>query len=282
MPVRAGSEADVPVGATPTHVAVGEGAILGHERRRRHRLEDRPCDERGRSRRSPSATARAGSPPATAPSGWPTASTAPSRASTPKRTRSCRRSTSATVRSGSSTRPARCGSRTPATARSRGSTPTPVGRPTDRPIAATELAAGAGSLWASERDANRVARIDLSSGDVQPIGVGGGADRHRLRRRRRLGGQQPRRDRVTHRSEHELGRGDDSGCRRRPDRRCRRRARRLGEQRVRRHARADRSADEQSGAANSRRQPAAGRRGRGGNVLVSVDASPAPGTAAGR
>ena len=31
-------------------------------------------------------------------------------------------------------------------------------------------------------------------------------DRHRLRQRRRLGGQQPRRDRVAHRSEHELGR----------------------------------------------------------------------------
>jgi YVTN family beta-propeller protein len=50
-----------------------------------------------------------------------------------------------------------------------------TGRTTDGPaVAATDLAVGAGSLWASERDANRVARIDMSSGDVQPIGVGGG------------------------------------------------------------------------------------------------------------
>jgi YVTN family beta-propeller protein len=43
------------------------------------------------------------------------------------------------------------------------------------PIAATELAFGAGTLWASERAAGRVARIDPKSGRViQPIAVGNG------------------------------------------------------------------------------------------------------------
>ena len=43
------------------------------------------------------------------------------------------------------------------------------------PIAATELAFGAGSLWASERTANRIARIDPRTGKiVQAIAVGNG------------------------------------------------------------------------------------------------------------
>lgn len=42
------------------------------------------------------------------------------------------------------------------------------------PIAATELAFGAGTLWASERTANRVVRIDPTTGSVQPIPVGNG------------------------------------------------------------------------------------------------------------
>src|SRR5262245_9610931 len=43
------------------------------------------------------------------------------------------------------------------------------------PVAATELAVGGGALWASERDANRVARIDPKTGDVvREIPVGNG------------------------------------------------------------------------------------------------------------
>ena len=42
------------------------------------------------------------------------------------------------------------------------------------PVPATDLAVGDGSLWASQRAASQVARIDLPSDDVQLIGVGGG------------------------------------------------------------------------------------------------------------
>ncbi len=97
--------------------------VLGHERRRSLGVADRPRNERRPRRRFRSATARAGSRPAPARCGWSTASTAPSRGSTPARTPSSRRSASGVNRSGSSTRPARSGSRTPVTARSRGSTP---------------------------------------------------------------------------------------------------------------------------------------------------------------
>jgi YVTN family beta-propeller protein len=50
------------------------------------------------------------------------------------------------------------------------------GRPTKTlPIAASELAVGAGALWASERNASRVARIDPTTGKVvQTIAVGNG------------------------------------------------------------------------------------------------------------
>ena len=50
------------------------------------------------------------------------------------------------------------------------------GKPTKTlPIAATDLAVGAGTLWASERTANRVARIDPTTGSaVQTIAVGNG------------------------------------------------------------------------------------------------------------
>jgi YVTN family beta-propeller protein len=50
------------------------------------------------------------------------------------------------------------------------------GKPTKSlPIAATELAFGAGTLWASERTANRVARVDPRTGSiVQTIPVGNG------------------------------------------------------------------------------------------------------------
>ena len=50
---------------------------------------------------------------------------------------------------------------------------------TDRPaktidVAATELAVGDGTLWATQTDANQVVRIDPSTGDVQSIAVGNG------------------------------------------------------------------------------------------------------------
>src|SRR5439155_13544806 len=50
------------------------------------------------------------------------------------------------------------------------------GKPTKTlPIAATELAFGAGTLWASDRTGNRVVRIDPTTGHVvQPITVGNG------------------------------------------------------------------------------------------------------------
>jgi YVTN family beta-propeller protein len=49
----------------------------------------------------------------------------------------------------------------------------------DRPsktieVAATELAFGDGTLWATETDANRVVRIDPATGDVQSVAVGNG------------------------------------------------------------------------------------------------------------
>jgi len=52
------------------------------------------------------------------------------------------------------------------------------GRPTKRlPIPAAELAFGAGTLWASQRTANRVVRIDPTTGSVvQAIPVGNGPD----------------------------------------------------------------------------------------------------------
>ena len=121
------------------------------------------------------ATARAGLRPAPARSGWSTASTPRSRGSTRARTRSSRRSPSGAGRAGSSTRPARSGSRTRATERSRGSTPRAARRPPLQ-VAATELAFGAGTLWASQRAAGQVVRIDPTTGKqvFAPIHVGNG------------------------------------------------------------------------------------------------------------
>jgi YVTN family beta-propeller protein len=50
---------------------------------------------------------------------------------------------------------------------------------TDRPsktlaVSATELAVGEGTLWATETAANQVVRIDPATGDIQPIAVGNG------------------------------------------------------------------------------------------------------------
>ena len=50
-----------------------------------------------------------------------------------------------------------------------------TGKPRALPIPATELAVGAGTLWASEQSASRVVRVDPTSGDVvQQIPVGNG------------------------------------------------------------------------------------------------------------
>src|SRR5262249_25657805 len=51
---------------------------------------------------------------------------------------------------------------------------TTIGRPKTLPITATELAYGAGSLWASQRAGNRVVRIHPRTGNVAPINVGHG------------------------------------------------------------------------------------------------------------
>ena len=190
------------------------------------------------SRRSRSATARAGSRSAAAPSGWPTASTARSRGST----------------RGTNTRRADDRRRKrPARDRLRGRLG--LGREhrrrhdhedrrrqrqadEDAPIAATELAFGAGTLWASERAAGRVVRIDPTTGSRSraihvgngPTGIafGGGA----AWVANSLDGTVSRID-----PDDELGRARPIPTGNGPTAIARRRARRLGQQPVRRHAR---------------------------------------------
>ena len=179
--------------------------VLGHQRRPPHGVADRPWNERCR-RRSRLATARAGLRPAPARSGWSTASTPRSGGSTRARTRSSRRSPSGAGRAGSSTRPARSGSRTRATERSRGSTPT-SGRPT-KPlqVAATELAFGAGTLWASQRAAGQVVshRSDDREAGLRPDPRRERPDGDHVRPRRGVGGEQSGRDGFPDRSRDEL------------------------------------------------------------------------------
>ena len=138
------------------------------------------------------------------------------------------------------------------------------------PVAATELAFGAGTLWASDRTANRVARIDPTHGKRRADDPGRERPHgDRLRRRRGLGGEQPRRDRLADRSADQLGRSDHPD-RERPDSGRRRRRRRLGEQPVRRHAGADRSANKPGRAAVAVGNRPQGVAIVGRHVLVSV------------
>ena len=233
--------ADTGVGATPTAVAAGEGAYWVTN-----------ADGHTVSRIDPGTTAVVDTiPVGNGPSGiaigagavWVVNSLdgTVSRID-PARTRSSTRSPSGTGRSGSSTRPARSGSRTPATARSRGSTPK-SGRPTETlPVAATELAFGAGTLWASERAAGQVVRIDPTTGkQVVRRSTSGTARRGSPSATARRGwrtastGRSPGSIPSTNSVAATVGR------RERAERGGHRLARRLGEQPVRRHAGADRS-----------------------------------------
>ena len=133
------------------------------------------------------------------------------------------------------------------------------GRPPETfPVAATELAFGAGTLWASQPAAGQVVRVDPATG--KQVGLDPGRERpdgDRLRSRLGVGDEQPGRDGLPDRSRHELGRRD---------RRHRERARRgghrptrhLGEQPVRRQRRADRSHQKPGGAASERGKPPTG------------------------
>ena len=175
--VDAGSNqlvADVEVGRTPTHLALGEGAVWVTNADEDSVSADRPL-KRQSSTRSPSAAALAGSQQGTAPSGWRTAWTAAFRGSTPRPTRSCRGFRSAMARSAivyaaGSVWVANTGDDTITRIDA------DSGRPTKTlAIAAAELAFGAGTLWASQRAANRVARIDPATERVvQAIPVGNG------------------------------------------------------------------------------------------------------------
>ncbi len=124
------------------------------------------------------------------------------------------------------------------------------------PVAATDLAVGGGSLWASQRAVNEVARIDLSSGGVQPIGVGGGPTGVAVGGgaawvANSLDGTVSRIDPSTNSVAATIPAVGDG-----PTASGRRRGRRLGEQPVRRHTRANRLADEQCDAPDQGRQPA--------------------------
>ena len=255
------------VGASPGAVAVGERLDLGHERRRGTRVEDRPReadrrpDDPGRQR-----------PERESPLGGGFVWVANSLDGTVSRIDPSANggaggvvdTMSATAPSGSPTRRARSGSRTPATTRSRGSTPTAASRrrrcrsPRPSSPSATERCGRARAT------ANRVVRIDprpearavRSRSGTAPPAIAFGE-------RRRLGGEQPRRNGLAHRSGDEFGRRDHSD-RQRPHGGRGRRARRLGEQPVRRQRcvridpRTNRGPD-----ADQRRQPAPGRRGLG-------------------
>ena len=184
---RARSRGEVPVSGPPHPVAVGR-APSGSRTPTATASRGSIRRQERRGRRSPSAAARAGSRSATAPSGSPTASTAPSRGSTRRRTPSSSRSTSATGRSGSPTRAARSGSRTPATARSRGSTPTPASRRSRCRSPRPSSPSATGRLWASQR--RREPRRADRPGDRQRRAADPGrqrADGHRLRQRRSRG-----------------------------------------------------------------------------------------------
>ena len=129
-------------------------------------------------------------------------------------------------------------------------------------IPATELAFGAGTLWASQRSANQVVRLDPGTGKGRRPDPGRQrAYRDRLRCGRRMGRELARRDRLPDRSRDERGQGRDPGGQR-DGGAGRGPARRLGQQPVRRHARPHRSADEPAGRSDQRRQPPSGRRPR--------------------
>ena len=198
-------------GRRRARVTAGERLDLGHERRRRHRLADRPRNagrrpddpgrqrpERDRDRRR----RRLGG-------------------EQPRRHRladrpgdehaSCRRSTSETVPLGIAYAAGSIW-----VANTGDDTITRIdadsGKPTKTlPIAATELAFGAGTLWASESDGEPGGAHRPDDGKRRAGDPGRERpDGNRLRQRRRLGREQPGRNRLADRSGDELGRGDRS------------------------------------------------------------------------
>ena len=270
---RARSSAEVPVGATPTHIAVGEGAIWVTN-----------ADGNSVSRIDPAEADRRPDDP---------------RRQQPERDRDRRR------RRLGDQQPGRHG-----LADRPGDEQRVVQHDSMSETAPSGIAYAAGSIWVANTGDDTITRIDADSGKpsedaadrrdrarlrrrnavgererlrtascastratgsvVASIPVGNGPDRDRVRRRRRLGGEQPGRNGLAHRPGDELGRGGRPD-RKRPDGRGGRRARRLGEQPVRRHARCG------SIRARTRlaRRISVGNRPQGvaisgGNVLVSV------------
>ena len=221
------------------------GRGLGHERRRRHRLADRPGRSGPSSRRSPSAAARAGSRPATARSGSPTASTAPSRGSTRRRNTVVQ-----TIAVGNGPVGIAYAAGSIWVANTGDGTITRIdadsGKPTKTlPIAATELAFGAGTLWASDSDGeprgahrsdDREASCRRSRSGTAPPGIAFGSGAAWVANS--LDGTVSRIDPATNSVAATIPTGNG------PTAVAVERARRLGEQPVRRHAGADRSADE--------------------------------------
>ena len=74
-----------------------------------------------------------------------------------------------------------------------------VAPPIDVDAAAREIAVGAGAVWVTDPAGGVLVRFDTTSGATERITVGSGPDRGRLRQRRRLGHEQPRRHSLPHR-----------------------------------------------------------------------------------
>jgi YVTN family beta-propeller protein len=165
---------EVPVGATPSHLAVGEGAVWVTN------ADDDTVSRIDPLKRIVAQTISVGSSPSGITTGNGAVWVANSLDSTVSRIDPVTNTVVQTIPVGNGPVSIAYAAGSVWVANTGDDTITTIdadsGRPTKTlPIAAAELAFGAGTLWASQRTANRVARIDPTTGSVvQTIPVGNG------------------------------------------------------------------------------------------------------------